>query len=191
MCCDSWGRKKSDTTERLNWTALNTVYIPCNKPHFLYSPASEHFGCFYIVVVVSDFTVNKYSKIFSTSYFQFFWIYIYRCEIVGLYSNSIFSFLRSCPPVFFSDCTILYPNQWSTRVPVSIQPHKACFHFGCFWFLFCFSDSDHPSGYEENFMVVLMSISLITSNAGQLLICLLAIYVSSLKKCLSKFFAHF
>ena len=22
-CCDSWGRKKSDTTERLNWTELN------------------------------------------------------------------------------------------------------------------------------------------------------------------------
>lgn len=40
-------------------------------------------------------------------------------------------------------------------------------------------------------MVVLMSISLITSNVGQLLICLLAIYVSSLEKCLSTFFAHF
>ena len=23
VCCDSWGRKESDTTERLNWTALN------------------------------------------------------------------------------------------------------------------------------------------------------------------------
>ena len=24
-CCDSWGRKESDTTERLNWTELNCV----------------------------------------------------------------------------------------------------------------------------------------------------------------------
>ena len=24
-CCDSWGRKESDTTERLNWTELNWV----------------------------------------------------------------------------------------------------------------------------------------------------------------------
>ena len=24
-CCDSWGCKESDTTERLNWTELNTV----------------------------------------------------------------------------------------------------------------------------------------------------------------------
>ena len=23
VCCDSWGRKESDTTERLNWTVLN------------------------------------------------------------------------------------------------------------------------------------------------------------------------
>ena len=25
-CCDSWGRKESDTTERLNWTELNWMY---------------------------------------------------------------------------------------------------------------------------------------------------------------------
>ena len=24
-CCDSWGRKESDTTERLNWTELNST----------------------------------------------------------------------------------------------------------------------------------------------------------------------
>ena len=26
-CCDSWGRKESDTTERLNWTELNWSYL--------------------------------------------------------------------------------------------------------------------------------------------------------------------
>ena len=26
-CCNSWGRKESDTTERLNWTELNTYQI--------------------------------------------------------------------------------------------------------------------------------------------------------------------
>ena len=25
-CCDSWGRKESDTTERLNGTELNSVF---------------------------------------------------------------------------------------------------------------------------------------------------------------------
>ena len=32
-CCDSWGRKESDTTERLNWTELNWSLI--NWPIFL------------------------------------------------------------------------------------------------------------------------------------------------------------
>ena len=26
-CCDSWGRKESDMTERLNWTALNWILL--------------------------------------------------------------------------------------------------------------------------------------------------------------------
>ena len=26
-CCDSWGRKESDTTERLNWTELNGLLL--------------------------------------------------------------------------------------------------------------------------------------------------------------------
>ena len=34
MCCDSWGRKESDTTERLNCTELNFSYLilvdPCS-----------------------------------------------------------------------------------------------------------------------------------------------------------------
>ena len=42
-CCDIWGRKESDTTERLNWTEMNWyqyiystqvywIYIRCQKP---------------------------------------------------------------------------------------------------------------------------------------------------------------
>ena len=28
-CCDSWGCKESDTTERLNWIELNVIYSSC------------------------------------------------------------------------------------------------------------------------------------------------------------------
>ena len=31
-CCNSWGRKESDTTERLNWTELNFSDTSCLKP---------------------------------------------------------------------------------------------------------------------------------------------------------------
>ena len=30
-CCDSWGRKKSDTTERLNWTEMNSQLLSCES----------------------------------------------------------------------------------------------------------------------------------------------------------------
>ena len=29
-CCNSWGHKESDMTERLNWTELNSVWDECN-----------------------------------------------------------------------------------------------------------------------------------------------------------------
>ena len=29
VCCDSWGRRESDTTERLNWTELSCSIDPC------------------------------------------------------------------------------------------------------------------------------------------------------------------
>ena len=31
-CCDSWGRKESDTTERLNWTELRTLPFILSQP---------------------------------------------------------------------------------------------------------------------------------------------------------------
>ena len=33
-CCDSWGRKESDMTERLNWTELNEYYALICHPYF-------------------------------------------------------------------------------------------------------------------------------------------------------------
>ena len=32
-CCDSWGRKESDTTEQLNWTELKFIQNLCCKSH--------------------------------------------------------------------------------------------------------------------------------------------------------------
>ena len=32
-CCGPWGRKESDTTERLNWAELNMLMMPCCKLH--------------------------------------------------------------------------------------------------------------------------------------------------------------
>ena len=46
-CCDSWGRKESDTTEQLNWNELNaykdsgTVLSPCIQKARLQFVAKE------------------------------------------------------------------------------------------------------------------------------------------------------
>ena len=40
-CCNSWGRKESDTTERLNWTELNWIYIFPWKIKILQSRLSQ------------------------------------------------------------------------------------------------------------------------------------------------------
>ena len=34
-CCDSWGHKESDTTERLNWTELSHMYVKPSARHFI------------------------------------------------------------------------------------------------------------------------------------------------------------
>ena len=41
-CCSSWGRKESDTTERLNWTELNWLGL-CNST----TPCCQHWDFFF------------------------------------------------------------------------------------------------------------------------------------------------
>ena len=41
-CCDSWGRKESDTTERWNWTELNWM----NTSSIISSPATQKYIIF-------------------------------------------------------------------------------------------------------------------------------------------------
>ena len=46
MCYDSWGRKESETTERLNGTELNTPVCVCVTSSFTRPSGSGHLGCF-------------------------------------------------------------------------------------------------------------------------------------------------
>ena len=43
VCCGSWGRKESDTTERLNWTELNITLKPSppSRSHTQTSPPKD------------------------------------------------------------------------------------------------------------------------------------------------------
>lgn len=113
-----------------------------------------------------------------------FWGYITKHKIAGSYSDYVlFNLLRNCQTVFWSSCIIL-DSLPAVNEGSSFSTSSSTLGINC---LFHYS---HPSECEWYPIVVMIGISL-RADTEQLFMCWLVICVSSLEKCLFKYFAYF